>query len=202
MSLCYDDDEELVFQIRNGDEDAYNKLAGKYYDLSCAIACNLSKSMNYFSYSTDEFIYDYFMTLKSAIETYENGVGTFRGYLILLLTRRYRRTIKNRLIKSKATTLELDSTSPGEDGRVVDFLSDKNEITPDMYVNMVDITLPLRGQTLTHKDITKQKVYILRLFGHSLRNIAKIMNMDVSRVRRILDEYKEKELSDMYLKLK
>ena len=195
------DDYELIQRIKRGDEDAHNLLAEKYYTLSCGIAYNLANSSGLRDCSPDEFLLDYFSALRRAINSYLPGKGTFKGYLTLLLKREYKHTILRKLKEQKNEIVELDGFT-GESSRLVDIVYDRNEITPDMYANMCDLSMSLRGKSFSERDPVIQTIFLMKLFGNSLRNIAKTVGMDVSRVRRILEEFKEENLAEIFLDLK
>ena len=89
-------------------------------------------------------------------------------------------------------------TPVGNDLVLSDILQDKSELTPAQEVNRKEAQEILEGD----RTPLLRNINILRLSGHTYKEISQMLQIHISKVRRIIEKEKASSLEDLKFKLK
>lgn len=201
MSYENDEDLELILKVRQNDEYAYNKLAQKYLFILGRIVNNVAVSLLNDYYCEEEYLLEYTIAIQNAIKNYDKDCGEFFSYFKVVLARKIKDSMLQKMDKERKH-FELDTPLDDDVPRMVDNVADYDDVSPTSYTNMKEVSLLLRSQSNTLIDTTKEQIFLLKIFGYSLTEIASRMGMSVSKVRRYLQSFSDGKLSKIVIRLK
>ena len=201
MSASNNEDVELVLKAKQNDEEAYNKLANKYMATMGKIINNVASSLSFPYYQEEEYLLCFSIALKIAIRNFDAKYKSFAPYFNLIFSREVKDTMLTEM-NNMNMTISLDTHPVGDNLTLLDVLEDTSEILPSAYLNMDDAKLYLRSQSqILYSDIDN-KIIMFKIFGYNLKEIAYATGATLSRVRRVIKEFKEENKKDLIVRLK
>lgn len=190
----------MILEAKKGDKGAYEYLANicfRFYDLVIAQA---GQSLCYDDYCSDDYLYEFSISLNKTIEIYEPGKGKFISLFIEVFRKRARIEMKKNKMSTDALNnyISLDS-KVREDICLIDCIKDENILTPSEEYSINEYKYVIERQ---YDKRLPRKATELRLKGHTYAQISKTLKVSISRVRRVLKEAGSKSLEDINIKFK
>ena len=145
--------------------------------------------------TADDFVFTYYQTIKKTVDTFNLESDDFESYLFVALKRNIAKEICSYLEESNDAPSMVSLDDSLEDGITYkDIIADDNEIGPARYYDLDDTRLYLSGKSrmyMSEEDLLKSKAITLKIFGFTMKEIAKKLNIPLSRIRRYLDKNDE-----------
>lgn len=176
-------DEELTVLVREGNENAFEILVGRYFNLISKIAAQSRQPLTYSEYiDHDDFVQEGLLGLLSASKSYDPSKNTsFKNYLVIC--------VKNRFNSLKRTLIS-KSKIPGESiitiDEKLDKLTDLTETSPQEIIESKEYIVMLRETLRGKLSDLEYKVICLFLGGLSREEIAENLGISLKSVDNAL----------------
>lgn len=176
-------DEELVLACKNGDENAYGVLIGRYIFAVRSRAYAYDQS----SIDFDDLMQEGFIGLMNAVKSYDESFGTrFSTFAYLCIDRNILSTVKKTLSKKQIPKSALVFIE--ENG---DFETDKSENPENLVISKENLNL-LKRKITENLSGREQSVLNMYLSGHSYQEIAKDLKISVKSVDNAIQRLRRK----------
>lgn len=192
-------DEELIAQIKAGEQSAYNILLDRYLKKFHMYLIPYTRN-NSSNYSEDDLLVVYLSTFDRAVKTYRNLITPFEAYFAGIISRDFsnyfRMTVSSNDAIFKRVSIYNPDKSEEENNDLFDIVTatsageddirnyiDANE-SAMMLSNIIDSKVSRRKIELT------KKIVALRIKGYSMKEIGEKLDIDECVVKRILNKLK------------
>ena len=170
-------DYELIYMVRENDDNSRNILYEKYYPIVCKFASDYYHRYSDYGYEYDDFYQEAMYAFDKAIVNYNEEKDTlFYTFLIVCLRRCLLSFVRNISNKNKNISnslfVELDNDSLIDKKSTFSFIFEEKEIQDICKEIMYDDTLSLIDTSM----------FELRLNGFSYREIGVLLGMTASDI--------------------
>lgn len=177
------DDNELIVLCRNGDEEAYSALVGRYLFTVRSRASVYDKS----GIDFEDLVQEGFIGLMNAVKCYENNFGTsFSTFAYLCIDRNIlsavRKSIAKKQIPKSALVFIEDNYG----------LQDSGQDNPESVVISKENIKILRQRITEKLSKTEQKVLNLYLMGYSYEKTAEKLGCSQKSVDNAIQRLRKK----------
>lgn len=191
-------DYELLYLIRQKDEEALDLLIRKYRNRIYRIMSKLTGKSNYF-YSTNDEQNDLFqrclIALFDTITMYREGSSEFSYFVCMRIDSEVRNYLRNQRTKANhmfkmATSLDL-ILNESEGSYLVDMLPSKNYEYDPLYQRKIVEAKETIDEVET--ELTQEEIAIwkLRRQGYNYVEISKLMNLSTKRIAYVNQKIKK-----------
>ena len=185
-------DYELVYQVRENDEVAYNLLIGKYSNLVGMLAKKILRKYKYLGIEYDDLYQEGMMGIIKALKDYNNDNTMFYTYASLCARREIERFIKSHTRKKRivfADSISINSyvnNNPDlvlEDAIPSDYNLEKEYEYIDLYEQIINKRFDF--------DLTDSSILELKANGFSTKEISKLLELTYKTVNYRMQRMKK-----------
>jgi len=194
-------DYELVYEVRENSEEAYNAIFEKYAILIRKMASNYCKSNKKIRIEFDDLVQEGYVGLIQAIDNYNEKNCLFYTFAILCIKREMERLIKyysrnKQTINSSAVSLNIPLDSD-EDMFLEDIISDghnmEEEVISDINVSkLIDLKYSM--------PLEMSYVYELRMNKFNNDEISTLLDIPKKKVEKYVYKIR-KQVNNYYYRL-
>ncbi len=195
-------DYELVYQINDGDEVAYNVLISKYKNLIGKLAKKYYEANKNIGIEYDDLFQEGMVALSSALKDYDQDNTLFYTFLILIVRREMERLIKTakrfkHMILNESLSLN-ELIIGSEDIYLEDIIP--SDYNLENYYYSKEVALKLYYYKYNLKD-DEALVYELKFNNFSISEISNLLDIPYKKVDNYLHKIR-KSLSQYVLTFK
>ena len=176
-------DYELLYQIKDNDEQAYEILEKKYMPI--VISKFNSNSNSLYGMTLSDFTQEYRISLLKAIENYKENASSFKTYLTICLEGQIHNLIRENFKLSNKSSINAFKNNS--------FLSnlgiELSDILIKKGVNFISEEILNIKQILT---VVEFKIFYLKYLGYSVQEQSEICNYTYRKIIYINKNIKEK----------
>jgi len=185
-------DYELVYQVRENDEVAYNLLIGKYSNLVGMLAKKILRKYKYLGIEYDDLYQEGMMGIIKALKDYNNDNTMFYTYASLCARREIERFIKSHTRKKRivfADSISINSyvnNNPDlvlEDAIPSDYNLEKEYEYIDLYEQIINKRFDF--------DLIDSSILELKANGFSTKEISKLLELTYKTVNYRMQRMKK-----------
>lgn len=193
-------DYELIYQVKDNDEEAYNVIFNKYAQIARKIAYKYSKIFSGFGIEYEDLCQEGYIAITEAISKYDGETSKFYTYVTICIKRDIEKYVKCHMRKKhKALNESISLSSP---------VCDDDLLLEDVIESSCDIESYILNEELREKlydfkyliNFEDSLVYELLLSSASMKEISVLLDVGYNDVKRIirknnksLNEYLKKE---------
>lgn len=190
-------DYELIYQINDGDELAYNIMCSKYSSLIGKMAKNYYEKNKNVGIDYDDLYQEGLLALSNSLKDYDSSSSLFYTFFILCCKREMERLIKSsrrhkHMILNDSISLN-ESVKNVEDIFIEDIIS--NDFDMEDYYISEDRCNKLYDFKYNLNNIERE-IYELKLNNFSIKEISSLLDISykkvdnsLQKIKKVLEEY-------------
>ena len=194
-------DNELIFMVKEQDEDAQNILYNKYYYLIRKIINKYQRTCYAMGIDIKDLIQESLIAFYSAINNYNDYYNTnFKTYLTLCIDRKINNTIRHYNTNKEKVLTNYITIDKIEELNLSQKISDNNKNNPLVLINELE---SLYEKIMNIKDeLSKQEldVFLLMIKGYTIKEISSMLNITYKGVNSTITRIRKKLKNNLYLK--
>lgn len=197
-------DWEIISMMSAGSREAFRMLVERYETTGRKLICRYRIQKGVIKYGPSDLRFIYLDALYKAACFYNRGGVAFRAFFLRVYNRDLNNFFKAEIGSGDAMSRSLSLDEPRGDGETFyDVIPDEAAVDPREGYALSSIRLVLsEPRAYPGESELQRRMLILRIAGHTYREIAEAAALDVSKVRRLLSrDDKETPLGKIKLKL-
>ena len=193
----YDDlnDYEIIYMVKENDEDAKQILFDKYKPLISKLASKYYGVGKAYGLEKEEFIQEGYFALFSAMKNYTDDKNClFYTYAMISIKSKMINLIKrNKTNKQMAlnNSLSLDRTLDDSENPLLDFVEDKKAIKPYEEIEVIELNDALK-KILYELTIEEASAFELKINGFIISDICSLLDLNYNKVVTIIRNVRKK----------
>ena len=185
-------DYEIIYMVRENDDDATNLLFDKYKPIVVSMAKEYYKAVKRYGLEYEDLLQEGNCALYKAIKQFSEETNScFYTYATICINSKFKNLlITNNACKYQALNSSISLYEEYDDKVLIDYLKDDRAIDPNVAIEINELETQLKD-ILYSMDFEDSIICELKINGFTYNDIAKLLNKTRSNVYKAISQLKK-----------